>query len=274
MFSTKDFVNASRNYVCVRLESYESEEHQQLVRSFLNGRFENTAFCLLDPDAETRLTRSSRNPNHVLGGANDSVIAEMNRIAAGYRKKGQDTEMVLQDFHSFRQALNVASGDQRLLLLVSGTASDIEKVKGTLRPVFAAPEVMGRFHLDFADETVDAQWTELVSNSSRGPGLSVIQADSFGQEGSVVAKLPLNASSTEIHQTLLAANRKFAESEARKIYGEHVKEGRQNGVFFENKMPYGEDRDGDGEIDHRGGKGGKGMKGRKGGGKGTGRSPE
>jgi len=47
LFSQPEFIRASRKFVCVRLESYESEEHQKLVRAFLDGRFENTAFCLL-----------------------------------------------------------------------------------------------------------------------------------------------------------------------------------------------------------------------------------
>jgi hypothetical protein len=43
LFSQKEFIEASRSFVCVRLESYENEEHQKMVRSFLDGRFENTA---------------------------------------------------------------------------------------------------------------------------------------------------------------------------------------------------------------------------------------
>ncbi|MDF1814323.1 MAG: hypothetical protein P1V20_19110 [Verrucomicrobiales bacterium] len=274
MFSTKEFIEASRNYVCVRLESYESEEHQQLVRSFLNGRFENTAFCILEPDAETRLTGSSRSPHHIMGRTNDQVIAEMTRIAKLYRKKGGDREMALQDFHSFRQALNVASADQRLLLFVSGNGGDLEKVKSTLRPVFADSDVMGRFHLDFADENSDADWTGTVSRSSDAPGMYLIQADRFGQHGAVVAAIPLTVESADLKSALLEANREFAESEARKVYSDHVSEGREKNVFFKNGMPYGEDRDGDGKIDPRGAKGGKGRKGRGGGAEGRGRPAE
>ncbi|MEM7014061.1 MAG: hypothetical protein AAF585_21590, partial [Verrucomicrobiota bacterium] len=65
---------------------------------------------------------------------------------------------------------------------------------------------------------------------------------------------------------------KFAQTEERKVYSDHVALGRQEGILFESGMPYGEDRDGDGEIDHRGALGMKGGKG-KGKGKGKGGPP-
>ena len=70
--------------------------------------------------------------------------------------------------------------------------------------------------------------------------------------GKVVAELEPDADADAIEKTLLDANRAFSESEERKAYSSHVKDGRREGIYFENAIPYGEDRDGDGEIDHRG----------------------
>ena len=42
----------------------------------------------------------------------------MYRIADDYEPTGSEEAAVLQEFNSFRQALNVASADQRLLVLV------------------------------------------------------------------------------------------------------------------------------------------------------------
>ena len=41
----------------------------------------------------------------------------------------------------------------------------------------------------------------------------------------------------------------------KKVYSSHVVEGRKQGKRIEMAMPFGEDRDGDGKIDHRGGAG-------------------
>lgn len=265
MFSTKEFVAASRDFVCVRLETYESKEHQDLIRKFLNGRMENTAFCILAPDGEEELTRASRSPGSVLGaqgrgagatkGSNEDVISAMKEFAAEYRPRGNDSEMVLQDFHSYRQALNVASGDQRLLVFVAAGTRDQESARKTLQPTFADEEIIGRFHLDFGDSEEDSKWASSLRKLKSKSGIIVIQSDSFGQKGEVLAQLPITAKEAEIKTALLLANEKFSAAEERKVYSEHVAEGRREGVFFETVMPFGEDHDGDGEIDERRGKG-------------------
>lgn len=270
MFSTKEFIEASRAFVCVRLETFESKAHEELVRKILNGRFANTSFCILAPDGETRLTAAGRGPRTILGakgrgpsaepGTTEEVIQAMAEITAEFPVEGDPGEMTLQDFHSFRQALNVASGDQRLLLFVAATPGDLGKTRSTLQPVFAREDIIGRFHLDFASAATDASWAESVSDTRAKSGYFIIQADSFGQKGKTIAQLPLTADQTAVANALLAANDLFARSGKRKIYSEHVAEGRREDIFFENEIPYGEDRDGDGKVDTVGKGKGKGKK--------------
>ncbi|MCH2063690.1 MAG: hypothetical protein MK194_08185 [Roseibacillus sp.] len=268
MFSQKEFIEASRAFVCVRLESYESEEHQKMVRSFLNGRFENTAFCLLAPDGETRLSgtgrspekglrqgRGNRRPNRGGGAGHNGVVGAMKEVSGNYRPKGSKEGAVLQDFHSFRQGLNVASGDQRLLLYVVAPEDDREKLRMRLRPLMSEREIVGKFHTDFADNEPDAKWREAVKGERGKTGFFVIRADTFGQTGNVMEELPLESDLEELKSALLKANTSFAGMEKRKIYSEHVAQGRRERVYFENGVPYGEDRDADGVIDHRGGRG-------------------
>jgi len=254
--------------VCVRLESYESEEHQKMVRSFLNGRFENTAFCLLSPDGNTRLSGTGRSPSQGLrrgrgtrgpgggrGAGNEGVIGAMEQVAERFRARASQQGAVVQDFHSFRQALNVASGDQRLLLYVVAPGEGRKELRLRLRPLMSDRDIVGRFHVDFAEEEPDARWREAVKGEGARTGFFVIRADPFGQTGSVMAECPLTAGVAELEAVLLKANASFARTEKRKVYSAHVAKGRRVGIYFENGMPYGEDRDADGVIDHRGGRG-------------------
>jgi hypothetical protein len=252
LFSQKEFIEVSRNFVCVRLESYESKEHQDMVRSFLDGRFENTAFCLLAPDGKERLSGTGRSPAMGLraGGPRgdidrqkDVVISSMEKVAKKYRTKGDPKDTVIQDFHTFRQALNVASGDQRLLVFAVGKTAN----------VFADPDVIGRYHWDTANTETDAEWDKVIDGVKSKSGIFIIQADTFGQKGKVLAQLPLDTKANAFKAALTKANNQFAEAEQRKIYSDHVANGRRNGIFFEGGVEYGEDRDGDGKIDHRGG---------------------
>ena len=245
--------------MCVRLESYENEKHQKMVRSFLNGRFENTAFCLLSPDGESRLSGTGRSPSQGLrrgrGAGQRGVIEAMEHVAAGFRARASKQGAVVQDFHSFRQALNVASGDQRLLLFVVAPGGEREELRLRLRPLMSDTEIVGRFHVDFAEEHPDARWREAVKGEAGRAGFFVIRADAFGQTGTVVEEVPLTSGLGELESVLLKANASFARTEKRKVYSDHVAKGRRAGIYFENKMAYGEDRDADGVIDNRRGRG-------------------
>jgi hypothetical protein len=260
LFSTQEFIEASRSFVCIRIETYENKEAEKMVRSLLNGAYANTAFCMFDPQGKQRLTRSGRSPSQVMGrrGASDNaeIIDAMNDVVSKYRRKGNQQDTVLQDFLSFEQALNVASADQRLLVFVNADKTAIEKLSPTLEELFADEEIVGRFHLDFVGKT-DTRWRKSIKGAKSKPAINIIHAGKFGLEGSIVSQLPLDSSLEEIKAKLLADNKQFSSSEERKIYASHVMEGKRTGIKYESEIPYGEDRDGDGEIDQRRGRGGR-----------------
>lgn len=234
-----------------------------MVREFLNGRFENTAFCILAPDGKKRLSGTGRSPMMGLrvrgrpepGTAeskanNGKTIAKMDEIAAKYPAKGTSEKAVVQNFHSFKQALNIASGDQRLLVFVVAPQKDRSGLKRSMQAVANHPDVMGRFHFDFADK-VDVDWSQVIDGDKNKTGIFIIQAGKFGQHGKAVAELPLNTQPEKIRSTLNQENQKFAKNEKRKVYSDHVVEGRREGVKYVDNMPWGEDRDADGKIDER-----------------------
>ena len=96
----------------------------------------------------------------------------------------------------------------------------------------------------------------------------MVRANEYGTEGEVVEVFSIDEEAEEVKEGLTEANAKFAKSEERKVYSEYVSAARRKGIYFENEMPYGEDRDADGKIDKEQG-------GRRGGspGRGEGRGP-
>ncbi len=254
MFSQKPFIEASRQFVCVRLETYESEFNEQKVREVLGGILANSAFTVLDIDGETPVTGSGRMPVEGLTGRKqgtmESAIDRMNEIVADYPLRGTPEAATLQDFHTFRQALNVASADQRLLLFVVGSPDEIESIRPTLQPLLAAPEVIGKFHLDLGSGATDRNWFENVSGAKQETGYYLIRSGTYGIKGEVMTHLPLTATGAELKYNLLQANTAFAQSEQRKAYASHVSAGLKEGIYFEQAIPYGEDRDGDGLKDN------------------------
>ena len=178
-----------------------------------------------------------------------NASAKMAAISREHPAKADVSNAVVQDFHSFRQALNVASADQRVLVLVSGAKETLDKLRQSLRAVANNKSILGRFHFDF--ETSDA-WTKKIAGAKGKNGIVVIHPGEFGMDGKVLAQLPLDAGNQDILTSLVKANKTFASTTAKKVYGQHVAKGRQLGIFFEGAVPYGEDRDGDGQIDHGG----------------------
>ncbi len=186
----------------------------------------------------------------VIGRSTSAAISRMNTVAALYPPTADLQQSMVPDFHSVRQALNVASADQRILVLVGGDADAVKPLKESLRGVVNAPDIIGRFHFDF-EESDD--WKQTVEGASKDAGIFVIRPGEFGLDGQVMHHLPLTTGNKEIMATLLNSNATFAKTTKKKVYSDHVSKGRSLGVYFEGAVPYGEDRDGDGQIDGRGG---------------------
>lgn len=246
MFSTDEFIEASRDFVCIRLETYENQESEELVKQ-VNGRLANTAFAIFNPQGTRMLTRGSRSPSMSLSGnrgktdttgnENPEIISKMKQISRQYTARGELSDAELQDFHSLRQALNCSAADQRLLVFVNVRSRDRNEIETKLQSVFADSEIIGKFHLDFANEDVDRTWTQVISGAKNQPGIVVIRSGKFGIEGQALDQLDLDADAATITDSLLAANEKFAKVEDRKDYESHVREGRRQRINFENEIP-------------------------------------
>ncbi len=234
--------------MCIRIDSYESEEAQKIVRGFLNGRFENTAFCLIGPDGKERLSRSHRSPTHIFGGG---LVDSLGEIAKKYKTKGEASKAAVPDFPNFRLGLNVSSADQRIIVLVTGTEEELKSARKSLPALSNDADVIGKFHYDF--ETDSKTWTKALTGDKSTSRIKIIVPDEYGQSGKIVKSLPLDTKTEDLKKALLAANETFAKTTGKKNYNTHVKEGRRQGIKWTMPMEFGEDRDGDGKIDHRGG---------------------
>lgn len=175
-------------------------------------------------------------------------MQEMAAIAKKYPVEFDQSQAVVQDFLSLGQALNVASADQRLLVLIAGPKGRIEAAREATRPAINHEDHLGRFHVDF--ETGD-EWTKAISGAKSNQGILFVKAGEFGLSGRVLQQLPLDASCSEIHSALTQANETFMATTEQKQYQSHIRKGHRLGIEYESVIPYGEDRDGDGEIDQK-----------------------
>ena len=179
-------------------------------------------------------------------------MSAFGEIADDFEVKGEETKAAVPDFPSFRLGLNVASADQRVIMLVTGSDEEVAKARKSLPAVSNDSEIIGRFHYDF--ETDTKTWTKILTGDKSTSAIKIIIPDTYGQKGKIVASLPLDSEASKIKSALLKANKIFAETTKKKNYQQHVQQGRRQGVTWTMPMEFGEDRDGDGKIDHRGGR--------------------
>ena len=110
--------------------------------------------------------------------------------------------------------------------------------------------IIGKFHYDF--ETDPNTWTSILSGDQSKSGIKIIVPNTYGQKGKIVKALPLGTKSDDLKAALLKANKGFAKTTVKKNYRDHVQQGHRQGIEWTMPMEFGEDRDGDGKIDHRG----------------------
>lgn len=189
----------------------------------------------------------------VLGRFN--AAERMRTVSAIYESREPVEQALVPDFFSLRQAMNVASADQRVLVVVHGKEANTKPLRESLRPICNDTDIIGRFHYDF-DESLKGKKT--IKGLKQSEGIAILRPGEFGLTGEVMAHLPLDANESDIKAAMLAANKEFARTTERKVYSSHVAKGEQLGVYFEGNVEYGEDRDGDGEIDRRGPPGNRG----------------
>ncbi len=188
-----------------------------------------------------------------MGYAHDAgtIVTKLTEIADTYERRRSPQSPLLPDFDSARQALNVASADQRVLIVLQGEDLPLEKARETLRAIAWSDDIIGRFHYDVSPES---RWHDSVDGLADTAGIHLIFPSEFGNEGTLHCSLTLSASPDAIRRALIAANREHAATTQPKVYARHVTRGRQQGIYFEGNVPYGEDRDADGEIDHHRGR--------------------
>src|SRR6478735_6469200 len=118
--SRPDVIAASREFVCVRLATYEDPLEAKFVKGLVrtgSGELENTAFCLLAPDGKTRLSRSARGTERLYADA-AAMAADMKRVAGQSTPKAAPASLPL--VANPRLALDVAAADGLPLVVIVG----------------------------------------------------------------------------------------------------------------------------------------------------------
>ncbi len=226
--SDNGVIEASRDFVCVRPQTYEDKAEAEVLSYVYAGRsgLENTSFALLDPQGK-KLTRGGRSPKNLYG-TPERFAEALTELSAKY--KGAKPVEALPAVRDLRLALNVAAADMRPLVVVRGKdAKSAEALAESVAVLSWSEGVIGRAHYVVLKEG------ETFEGLEPPLGVSLIQPDPYGLGGEVLVELPAKVKAKTLASDLGKAIGEYS-VEARE-HSDHVREARRKGIDWESEIP-------------------------------------
>lgn len=232
-------IEASRNFVCARLATYEDKAEGAMLEQIYRGRsgdLENTVFVILSPDGKQRLSQAGRSPTMVFGGTvgwEGTVLAlEMDRIleqTSSWRKQGTATPSTLPIAKDVRRAVNISACDRLPLVITAGLDPGQLQQLATL--AWKEP-YLGRFNWASTD---DIEELKSIGIEKPADGIWVVNPDIYGLKVEVVANLEADSKTKPIEEALATAL--AGKRPAEKITRRHVNRGNATGKRWEPEIP-------------------------------------
>jgi hypothetical protein len=235
--SQPNVVAAARQFVCVRLTTYENAAEAAFLKSICptgSGELENTVFTILSPDGNRQLARASRSAREVLGDA-DRMAETMNRVATWYRPGPAVAQGVaeLPTVANVRLAINVAACDNQPLVVLFGKGyASGRKLAEKLKPLAWSDEFRGRFVYAEASSEDDVS---AIAAAQGDAGILVVQPDRFGLAGTILTRVPETVSIQALAQCLRDGLIKHRPQ--KETFRSHVRDGKTSGAFWETVIP-------------------------------------
>jgi hypothetical protein len=176
-------VTASRNFVCVRPQTYEDQAEAELLLSLFQGRsgvLENTVFCVLDPDGKRTLTRPGRSPQMRWDEA-DAFATWLARTFEAYASKAKPLE-ALPLHEDLSLGLNVAACDLApLAVLYARSERDLKALVERAARLAWAEDHIGRQHFVALAGKEAHERAKADFGLDLEEGLTLVQPDAYGR---------------------------------------------------------------------------------------------
>ena len=230
-------VVASRDFVCIRLLTYENKSEYDFMEDLLGvspGTLPNTVFCVLAPDGKTQLVRAGRGPRHGFSGAR-SMADGLRRIALRYPVRA-DQPVASRSLPLVRPvdlALNVAASDNRpLIVTVASDPQQLAVLQQQVQQLAWNPRFIGQF---IYSSTQRRAALKPLAGAHPKSAVLIVEPGTFGIAGKVVAQLDQTASPAEMATTFAKALDKFVPP--RKDHNRHIEMGYQLGIEWTTVVP-------------------------------------
>jgi len=233
--SNDKVIEASRDFVCIRLATYEDEVEAEFLRTVYVGRtgdLENTVFVLMTPDTKENLCRPGRSPNFAFRSPT-SLATEMNKIAKQYKASETGSNPILPQLKDVRLGLNVSSCDGLpSVVCVADDDNPADFMHSLLAPMAYSKDLAGKF---VYSTTSDSSMLESVKNYNGQPGILLIEPGEYGLDGQLVKFFSPSTKSEVLEKALTEyAN---ASGKVTKNHSLHVRTGMREGKVWKTEIP-------------------------------------
>ncbi len=251
-----EVVAASRDFVCIRLTSYESAEEAAFVTK-LQGNPVNTVFAILTPDAQPAIAMKGlgRGPGELFSDPAD-MVRQMGELAKKFPAKKADGEPALPITLDARLGLAVASADlEPLALVIAADAKERAALEAKVAKLAWSKDLRGRFTYASAESLKDLKLKDLkltdlkledlklkdlkLNEKSAATtiksGVLLIEPDVFGVEGTVATAIAAADVGTKLDAAMHDAAAKHVR--ATKSREQLKRLALAKGVFFETGIP-------------------------------------
>lgn len=233
--SNDNVISASRDFVCLRLATYEDAAEANYLRKIYSGRagnLENTVFALLSHDGQRLLARAGRGPSfrsavHMAQKMNQIIRAEY----PDARDHRWDNER-LPEVRSLELAINVAACDGLPLIVSVGDDKSLPQIRKQLLPHAWSEEFAGKFVFASANSSADLR--PLGHKPNNFSGVYLVEPDPFGLSGRVMEKIA-DATTAVDPEGLTSMLNDF--TPPKKDHRQHVVSGFQFGFKWETAIP-------------------------------------
>jgi len=233
--SQPSVIAASRSFVCIRLATYENELEAAFLKSFRvtrSGEVENTVFSIMSPDGKQSLVRASRSARQTFSDA-AAMADSMRRIAKNYESRAEGKPTMLPVVANVRLAIDVAACDNQPLVAIFAKDDAKRRVlESRIAALAWSEKFIGRFVYVSEDNEKDLA---AIASEKKDEGIFVVKADTFGLNGTLLARADVASTDAEFEKCLTAGLSRF--SKASKQHHSHVRTGHEKGIFWETVMP-------------------------------------
>ena len=182
--SDDQVVKASRDFVCIRLATYEDGDEAEFLRKVYGRELANTVFTILSPDGEPVL-RPARGPRFRHASDLAKKMNSIFRQRAVRQNGGEWVPSILPELKSLDLAINVAACDGLPIAVVIGTdQAEVESYRKKLNAIAWEEPLVGQ--LIYASVKADDDLRPLSGLPDNPRGVFIAEPDSYGLSAKVM----------------------------------------------------------------------------------------